>query len=72
MAIMNSWALSSVLNFFLDPYRFHEVVPMKLMGNMGGDKEFVSVCPRVVVNTPARGVWAACREAPGRLHMERP
>lgn len=42
---------------------------------MGGDKEYVSVCPRVVVNTPARGVWAACREARGgcmQKTVERP
>ena len=70
-AIMNSWALNNVLNFFLDPYQFHEMILMKLMGKTGGDKEYVSVCPRVVVNTPEKGVWTACREAlQGRLQAE--
>lgn len=38
---------------------------MKLMGNTEGDKEYVSVCPIVVVNTSERGVETACREACG-------
>lgn len=52
---MNNLALSSVLNFFLDPYQFNEMIlEDELMRNMGGDKEYVSVCPRVVVNTPGQ------------------
>jgi len=46
----------------------------KLMRNMGGDKEYASICPRVVVNTPGEQ-REACGHAPGslgRLHAEDP
>ncbi|PKU48534.1 rna-directed dna polymerase from mobile element jockey-like [Limosa lapponica baueri] len=55
-----------------DPYQFNEMILMKLMKNMGGDKEYVAVCRRVVVNTPGeqREKCGHILEIPGSLHAE--